>query len=277
MLKKSWDATGAQDTSVAKVLSNAASMTLSEFGNFLEEQGYALTDQIMQQMQDEGIFSMIDANNLRLNLHQFAQKFNVNESSKEFIEAYSSLQDTVIEEQTRLRESIEEEINSILEAKPGDKLNLSTLANIFKDTSIFKDFGILLEDGIATIVEESDLLGVANAIAQACSDAGMIIPEQLQAIQDAIQEVLEGFIDALSNGISGNLSGSGKRSVISQAKQFLREDLSDNDFVRTADGFKLTTDAAIRMYSALKQIDSVQASKLFEGLSERTFGSTAGM
>ena len=276
ILKKSWDASSESQKQISDVLKNASSMTMNEFGEFLKSQGQTLTQQLLQDLQSEGIFSQLKDGSFRLDLEKFANKFNIDKSSREYIDAYSSLQDTIIKQQTQQRENLESQIKSILQAKPGDKLNVSQLMSVFSQ-DLLEQMGLEFKDGIATISKETNLTQVASRIAQACADAGAIIPQQLQAIQDAIEEVLQSFIDALSKGIKGNLSSSDKRNVISQAQQLLGQELNENSFIKTADGFKLTTDAAIQMYSALQKIDKIQASKLFEDLADRTFGSNSGM
>ena len=279
VLKKSWQASTAKQTSIGTILSNAASMTLGEFGDFLLSQGITLSQDIIEQFKNSGIIKVLSSGKIRIaNLQAFAKQFNIDTSSQEYIDAYSSLQDTIIEEQTKQRENIQNEINNILQSKPGDLVNVSNLKNLFDGMqNILPQLALYLSDGILEITDNMNLPLIAQLIANACQEAGAIIPEQLREIEEAIEEVLDNFIDLLSNGISGSLSSSDKNNVIKQAQQFLGESLSDNDFIRTADGFKMTTDAAIKMYGALKKVDNVKASKLFDSLNDNLFGSEAGM
>ena len=57
----------------------------------------------------------------------------------------------------------------MLEAKPGDVLNISTIAQLFEGIDIF---GKNLVGGILTITSQMNLPQIVSSIAAACEDAG---------------------------------------------------------------------------------------------------------
>ena len=130
-----------------------------------------------------------------------------------------------------------------------------------------EQFGASLEDGILKISDNANMLGVAQALQDLIDASGIEIGEGLEEIQDAIQEVLKSYAEAIRQGIEGGMDNAQVADLRSKAKDLVGRDF-EIDVTETAEGFKLTEQSAIKLYSALKSIDSLHAEDAFKALSE---------
>jgi len=85
-----------------------------------------------------------------------------------------------------------------------------------------------------------------------------MLPDELAALKDAVDSLLTNMISLIKNGISGTLSNADANSL----REFAKRLNIDIDFTETAEGLKLSTASAMKLYLQLKQIDKLQAQSL---------------
>lgn len=278
-----WEEQGNKVSGQNDLLSKASGMTFREFGEGLAAIGVTLTENMLQEYIDSGLIEQIaGTNQVKVtDFEQFARHIGVTDrTSKQYQDMYSEFIDSQIEDITYAQEAILSNVNDISSAKAGDKINISkAMAQFDQQTQLaleqyFNSYGAQYADGILAISRDTDVFGIADALLQATDNVttavnGEKIEEAMLELQDAIQDAINGFVDAVTNGITGGVTKQGRSDLINFARKYLKDvELSEKDFTEAADGLKLTTDAAIRLYNALKNIEGIDISKLFDGLSE---------
>lgn len=95
------------------------------------------------------------------------------------------------------------------------------------------------------------------------------ISEIKNIIADAINDYFDSIADAMSKGLKGTLTNADVTSL-NESLQYLGLPQLDTqlDFTKTAEGLKLTQQAAIGLYHTLKDIDAVRAKIVFDDLSK---------
>lgn len=85
-------------------------------------------------------------------------------------------------------------------------------------------------------------------------------------VADSVNEFLQSIVDAIGNGIQGKLTYQGRDELIAQLGQLGINSITAADFTQTADGLKLSVDAAYELYKALSQIDTYKGQLVFDDL-----------
>ena len=275
LLLSSWDAMDAGETKAIDTLGKALGMTYREFGEALIAEGIEVGVDTLEQFIQDGIIEKIGGGKIRItNFKAYAEKLGYDYNSEEYQKAYSEYIDNEIERQTKIRKDITETIDNVLNAKAGDQLNLSAIANEFGPAVLEAIGGNDLVDGILTIHEDSNILQIAAAIAEAAQAKGLLLEADVVELGEKIREAIQSYIDAITQGITGGLKGSQVADIKKFANTYLTKSgqeqfFKETDFVETAKGFQLTSDAAIRYYDALKKAGTYNTDDMFQALQDR--------
>ena len=278
------------ETDAIATLGSAMGMTFDEFSNLLTRNGKKLKA-TMDAADTYGI-EQLGNGKIRINkFTDFAKYMGWDASSEEYLSAFKSYNDSLIELNHKTEKSIMDEVKGITSAQGGDWLNLTYFSNALSKqvTETVTDFGVRgreqipirtalddlnsvliaygaqIEGDILKIGEDANILGIAQAIGDSASTAGIELTSDLAELQDAIQQVLKSYIDAIVNGINGGLDNTGKNSLIAKARNL---GVTDLQFEKTAEGFQLAQKSAIQLYNAVKNVDSLQGKIVFDKLSE---------
>lgn len=93
------------------------------------------------------------------------------------------------------------------------------------------------------------------------------IENSKEMVADSIQSFFESIANLIDRGLSGKLDRAGADSLVSNLNQYGIK-LTEVDFFQTAEGLQLSATAAIRIYSELKNIDSIRARLVFDSLKD---------
>ena len=126
-------------------------------------------------------------------------------------------------------------------------------------------FGATLDNGILKLFDNANMLGIADTLSEYAKMTQEELGDSFYEIADTITSILSGYVESVRNGIKGSLKSSDRGRLISQAAD-MGISLSDMDFSRTTEGFKLSNKQAINMYQKLKQIDHMQSRLVFDDL-----------
>ena len=223
----------------------------------------------------------------------------IDKTSQAYIDILNTYNDSLISENTKIKDDISKELNNLKNLKPKDWLNLTQITSEIKKISkdrkkasviaqkylqgqdaqdfavydgFFKSFetslqkmGAYLEDGILKLTDNVDFLGLAQVITNYTLDAGIELSDE---IADLMQTILKSYTDAISKGIEGGMSAAERTDLVEKVKSFgiVPEEL---DFTKTAEGLQLSEESAIKLYHAMSQVDKLQGRILFEKLSKR--------
>ena len=269
------------------LLSDAATgISADTFGTILEH--YGLT---MQEVFESADGIVIDqfGNIIIQNFKAFENWMNShdniewNSDDPAFKELYNSYIDSKVEIINRPimdAQTAAEQLNNILNAKKGEAVNISYLDEFDKADgktkaifeAILQKYGAAYEDGILIIGDEAQIPNLVGEIGHLAQKAGIIIPEQLAQLEDAIVELLDNIVSLLSNGVSGSLSHQDALTLSNWYKNTLaqREDYADFikelDFSDTAEGLQLTETSLANIYELLKGINAQKADSFLEDI-----------
>lgn len=177
-------------------------------------------------------------------------------------------------------QTIESINDSIIQAIQKDRTPNRDIINATKDltfTSGTRAYGSL--DSIKTLadtlkVRVDTLIGnyiesldsYAVELSNVPADKIQAILANESAIVDSVNEFLQSIVDAIGNGIQGKLTYQGRDELIAQLGQLGINYITAADFTQTADGLKLSVDAAYELYKALSQIDTYKGQLVFDEL-----------
>ena len=278
-------------------LGSASGMTYSAFAEIFTNAGLELTDTIINQLFEDNIIESMGGNKMRIkDFTRFAEAMGWDYDSEEYISAYKSYNDGLIELNRKVEKDITSEITTLKDAKPGDWLNVTTLSNnlskqIVKHTATEIDemvegiptgtdfettalqdlnralsiYGAHISDGILKLGENANLLGISKTIENAVAHSQTELKEGLIEIADSVAEILKSYVDAIAQGIEGGLNSVDANDLASKARDL---GISKIDFNKTAEGLKLSEQSAIALYTALKKVDGLQATLVFDKLKE---------
>lgn len=259
------------------ILNNAAHMTYTQMAEILTQAGYEFTDSLLDVMVDSGMVEQLGGANIRIaDFDKFAKVLNLQTGSEEYWTALKTYNDAMIELDHQMANSIKEEVSAIADAKPGDRLNLTNLTQALTDAGngaleglsiALKNAGLSSEvaNGILTVSKDDSILTVIQTISQYAATYGGLLSSDVAELADTIDDVLKSFTSAIASGIEGSLSNADAQSLQVTAKNLLGIDL---DFTKTATGLKISSDAAISLYTALQKVDTIAAVLVFDSLSE---------
>ena len=137
-----------------------------------------------------------------------------------------------------------------------------TLAKLNKS---LLQYGATLSDGILRLADDANLIGIAQTLQTAVSDAGIDIADD---VKDMIQNIMDAYSDLIIKGIEGSLTNIEKSDLKKKASD-IGVDLSDNDFVQGAEGFELSMNKSIALWSKWGQINNQQQKKIYKTLTQQ--------
>lgn len=294
-----------QEQKAIDALGDAAGMTYSTFGQLMTDMGIELTDDLMQSLTDTGIIESLGGAKMRIkDFAAFARAMKWDFDSEEYTSAFSSFNEGLIDQNKKAKEQIRDEIKQLEEARPGDWLNLTQFEKAFKKiskkntkdrlsevarfgkdasrvTELNKQLalggekfislqeqlvkaGAYLEDGILKLTEEANLLKVADVLSSAATEVGGDIGAEMA---DMVQTITSSYTEAITKGITGNITNADRTNLIQKARN-LGLELSNMDFIQTAEGLNLSQEAAISLYTAISETDALQGNLTFKTLSD---------
>ena len=287
-------------------LGEASGMTYSTLGQILSDAGLSL-EKNLEDLSD--IIESTGGNKIRItDFAAFARRMKWDYNSEEYISAFKTYNDGLIERNTQVKNNITEELQGLKDIKPGDWLNLTytekALKKISKDNSkeiakyrdiqkqygkentekateylqileeadpfsslqyALADLGAYFDDGILKTVEGADLAGIFSTLFTKLNEVAANIDIDISEIQDAFSDLLDAFIDSIINGIKGGLKHKEANDLITTARGFGVE-LADTDFTETADGLKLSYQAAAKLYYNVSKVNAAKGKLVFDEL-----------
>lgn len=284
-------------------LGDAAGMTYSTFGQLMTDMGIELTDDLIDELESSGITEAMGGNKMRIkNFAAFARRMNWDFNSEEYLSAFSSFNDGLVEQNKKNKEQVNNELQNLKDSKPGDWINLtqteksikkyskeqinntlstmtgasstaieqarqglekSSLFNKMQNTLI--EFGAYLDDGILKLSENANLLGVAETLKNTAIESGS---EMSADLADMVDSIVNAYTDAITKGIEGGLTNTEKEDLRRKSSD-LGVELTNEDFINAAEGFQLTTDKAIELYTRMGRLDTRQQKKIYKVLSQQ--------
>ena len=202
---------------------------------------------------------------------KFSGTMNWEIGGEAYIEAYNAYNDSLIELDRKAGKQIVEEIKNVSEAKTGDRINITYLTEAIEGgenaiNAALLGMGAEVKDGILTIKNGARIGDIIATLANMAKKSGQAITSELAELADAVEEFLDNIVNLIKNGIGGSLKNSEANTLKEWAKTYAG--IEDLDFTRTAEGLQLSEQSAIALYVALKKVDSVKASLVFDELSE---------
>ena len=271
LILSSWEAADQGESAAIEALGKTAGMSYKEFTDLLLSQGIELGFNTLNDYIASGAIKKIGNGQIRItDINQIVSK---EYNSEEYQKAYSEFIDNEIERASEARENVTNTIDEILNAKTGDQINLNSILSKFGEktqSALRAIIGSDIENGVLTINENSNILQIASSIAEAARAQGTLLESDIVELGDKIREAIQNYIDAITQGITGGISGSQVADIKKFADIYLGKDFfKQSDFIETAKGFQLTSDAAIRYYQALKETGSYDTSEMFTQLQDR--------
>ena len=192
----------------------------------------------------------------------------ISRTSTEYLDALNDFNEAQINKTNKFSEEIYNEIKSLAEAKPNTKVSVAYLSTLGEDVlnASLEGMHASLENGVLSLSQNANIPGIINALSNAAAKAGQLIPDQIAELADSIAKILQEIGDLITNGIKGSLSNVDKNNLQNLASTQLGITLTEADFTKTADGFKLAQESATALYYQLKQIDAFQAKLVFDEL-----------
>ena len=280
---------------ITEALQNGNGMSYADFGNLLAKYDIKFEDYMAQHydtiMRDGfGNIRITDWEGFAKNIFK-TNNLNAIRNTDEYISAFKAYNDGLIELNRKAEENITSEITSLTQAKGGDWINLANFSSEYERlrkglldqtthedgvsaalrlNSVFNDlntslqsYGATLENGILKLSDNANLLGIAKTIQSMAKTAGMDLKDGFAEIADSIQEVLKSYSEAIKKGIEGGLTNVERAGLESKAMDL---GITNLNFTETAEGLKLSEQSAIALYTALKRVDGLQASLVFDSL-----------
>lgn len=294
----------AQEQQAIDALSDASGMTFETLGTIFSEAGINL-EQYADELESSGIIESLGGNKVRIkDFAAFARRMNWDFNSEEYLSAFSSFNDGLIESNKKNKESVNNELQNLKDARPGDWLNLTQTEKAFKSysknikinteklqangmnlfdawdqavenaetNSFFNEiqtnllqYGAVLSDGILKLSEDANLLGIAETLKNAAIESGS---EMSADLADMVDSIVNAYTDAITKGIEGGLTNTEKQDLRRKSSD-LGIELTNEDFINAAEGFQLTTDKAIELYTRMGRLDTRQQKKIYKVLSQQ--------
>lgn len=285
-------------------LGDAAGMTYTRFGEILAQAGYELSEELMSQLTSAGIVKQLGGSKMQItDFSAFADLMDWDAGSEEYVSAFKSYNDSLIEMNRKAEKNILEEAKNLENAKAGDQFNLTQLSdtlnkvyqdniekilneNIFSSmvtdegklaaasktafnplttlTQILQQYGAELKDGILTIGSDVNLPAIIQEISNAAQQYGGLLSSEMAELADVLANVLKNYAELIQNGIKGTLSNVQADELKGLGKQLGVE----VDFTKTKEGLKATQQSAIQLYNELKKIDALQGQMTLETLAD---------
>ena len=262
---------GAESRAIS-VMSKAAKMSMSDFIDILNAEGIKANEHLIHEFKDNNILTELGNGQVRLDYEKFAQEMGWDFNSEEYISAFKSYNDSLIQLNREAEKSILEEADKALRAKAGEQVNITRLTSSLSEEALSNlnqalfDAGAKIENGILNLSDSVNIIAISQNIINAVEDAAEITAEEKAKLLDTFSEILDNNVNLITNGITGKLSKVQAESL----KQFASYSLGiDNlDFTRTSEGLKLSAKSAADLYLSLKNVDAIRAKLVFDELNE---------
>ena len=258
---------------ITEALKNGNGMSYADFGNLLAKYDIKFKDYMTEHwdtiIRDGfGNIRITDWEGFAKNVFK-TDNLDAIRNTDEYISAFKVYNDGLIQLDKQAKENIESEINQITSMKPGDKLNLTEFWSRNKQAfeninEILRPFDAVFENGILSLGQNANLLGIASTIETTAQKAGMELGDGLEKVKDAVLAVLQSYTEAITKSIEGGLNNIEAADLIKKADNL---GVSNLHFQQTADGLKLSQQSAIELYQALSKVDSLQGQIVFDKLS----------
>ena len=259
-------ATEKEQGTLLESLSNISEMSYETLGEIATNIGKSF-DQLYNMLVAGDAVKNLGGGKIRITDFDYFAKLTglLDKSSEEYINVLSQYNDSIIEANRSRADKVLDEIKAVSEAKTGDQINITNLYTGLTE-SARKGFerwiaktGAEIENGILNINDASvpQVLEILKHVANSFDD---IAARDKAEIEDAFEALLKNITDSIKQGLEGKLSNVGKVDLQESLKSAYGVELKDSDFTKTADGFKMTEQAAIRVYNTMKDIDALQAS-----------------
>ena len=268
-------------------LGDAAGMTYTRFGEILAQAGYELSEELMSQLTSAGIVKQLGGSKMQIaDFSAFADLMGWDAGSEEYVSAFKSYNDSLIEMNRKAEKNILEEAKNLENAKAGDQFNLTQLSaelneayqkNLSTSSSItgaynplqvlsdkLQQYGAELQDGILTIGADANLPAIIQEISNAAQQYGGLLSSEMAELADVLANVLKNYAELIQNGIKGTLSNVQADELKGLGKQLGVE----VDFTKAKEGLKATQQSAIQLYNELKKIDALQGQMTLETLAD---------
>ena len=270
-------------------LGDASSMTYTRFGEILAQQGIELTEQLINSMTNAGMIKQLGGAKMAITDFQgFADLMGWEAGSEEYISAFKTYNDSMIQMNRQVERNILEEAQSVADAQGGDWINLTQLTSKMQETyekamqsptaqtsgminpltalnEKLKDYGAYIEDGILKIDENADIPSIMQAVAQAAAESGGLLSNEMAQLADTVADAIKSYADLISGGIEGSLNNEQAERLQDWAN---KNGVGELNFTQTADGLKVATNQAFKLVEALKNVDSMQGKLTFDNLVE---------
>ena len=277
---------------VIDALGDASGMTFTRFGEILADAGIQLTEDMVNQLEAAGIIDLMGGNKMKIvDFQAFADLMNWDANSEEYVSAFKSYNDSLIDMNRQAERNILEEAQNVASAKGGDWVNLTQLSNELSKiwTGISEDgidytkldelqskiqlFGAKIEDGILKLDDSANIPAILQMIAQAAAESGGLLSNELAELADAVADAIKSYADLIKGGIEGSLSNVQAEELQDWATA---NGIGQLDFTETADGLKVATNQAFELVAALQQVDSMQGKLTFDSLIDSLSESKGG-
>jgi len=278
-------------------LGDAAGMTYTRFGEILAQAGYELSEELISQLTSAGIVKQLGGSKMQIaDFSAFADLMGWDAGSEEYVSAFKSYNDSLIEMNRKAEKNILEEAKNLESAKAGDQFNLTQLSDALQKSfeatlnaavaglrgterqevigSIYNPLDILsnklqqygaeLQDGILTIGANANLPAIIQEISNTAQQYGGLLSSEMAELADVLANVLKNYAELIQNGIKGTLTNLQADELKGLGKQLGVE----VDFTKTKDGLKATQQSAIQLYNELKKIDALQGQMTLETLAD---------
>ena len=303
----------AQEQNAIDALGEAAGMTYSTLGAILSEAGMSLEDNL-EELESSGLIESMGGNKIRItDFVAFARRMSWSFDSEEYTSGLKAYNDSLIERNSIVKETVLDEVKGLEDIKPGDWLNLTqtekalrkagtdnskeikaTLQNIAEleksgaspadlekaqaeltklqeeDTLTQLNvallaYGATLSDGILKLADDANIFGIAETLKSADAQSGLDISDDMA---DMLDSILNAYTDLIVKGIEGSLTNVEKSDLIKKAGN-LGVELHGEDFVESADGYALSMNKMIELYTKWGSINNKQQKQIYKALSQQ--------
>lgn len=254
-----------KDIDAVSTLENAMGMTYDALGSLLANYGTNLK-YVAAHWEEYGI-SQIGNGKIRIDdFTTFANQIGLTDiSSEEYITAFKAYNDSIIELDHKTRDTIYDELNALTSAKPGDRINLTTLASKIDEASLnyaLSSVDATITNGILTLnpgAEISKIIDTITKVIKKDGDESVQLTEiQMAQLQDALLGNINNIVSLVQSAADGSLS----HEQATELSNWAQQNKIDLHYTATAEGLMLTESALFELYGAINQVNSLSASKL---------------
>lgn len=257
---------GNEQADLLESMSNISELTYDTLGQIAEQAGYSLYS-LYGELTKNNAVKNLGGGKIRItDFDYFADLIGLTDrSSEEYIQVLSKYNDEVISYNRSRADAVVSELKTVSEANAGDQINITNLWSSLTDEMRYNLEGYLLSlgteinNGIIKLGNKNTT-EVLSALLSATDSLEGIAERDKAEIEDAFETLLNNITEQIKQGLEGKLSNVGKIDLQNSLKSTYGVELKDSDFAKTADGFKMTEQAAIRVYNTMKDMDALQAS-----------------